>query len=116
MLREVDTLGILFESLVVRDLRVYAQAMDAQVLHYHDNTGLEADAVIERPDGAWGAVEVKLGTAGVDAGAATLLKLADRIDSARHEPPAFLAVITGGGYGYRRPDGVSVVPIGALGP
>jgi predicted AAA+ superfamily ATPase len=116
LVREVDTLGLLFESLVVRDLRIYAQAMDADVLHYHDNTGLEADAVIQSRDGSWGAFEVKLGLSAIDDAADTLLRLAARVDIDRHGAPAVLGVITGWGYGYRRPDGVSVIPIGALVP
>lgn len=116
LLREVRTLGFLFESLVVRDLRVYAGALDATVSHYRDSTDLEADAIIERRDGTWAAFEVKLGPGAVDEAARTLLRVADRVDSSRHGPPAALAVITGWGYGYRRPDGVSVIPIGALAP
>jgi predicted AAA+ superfamily ATPase len=116
LVREVDTLGLLFESLVVRDLRIYAQSMDADVLHYHDNTGLEADAVVQSRDGSWGAFEVKLGLSAIDDAADTLLRLAARVDIDRHGAPAVLAVITGWGYGYRRPDGVSVIPIGALAP
>ena len=116
LVREVDTLGLLFESLVVRDLRIYAQAMDADVLHYHDNTGLEADAVVQSRDGSWGAFEAKLGLSAIDDAADTLLRLAARVDIDRHGAPAVLAVITGWGYGYRRPDGVSVIPIGALAP
>lgn len=116
LVREVDTLGLLFESLVVRDLRIYAQAMDADVFHYHDNTGLEADAVVQCRDGRWGAFEVKLGLSAIDDAADTLLRLAARVDVDRHGAPAVLAVITGWGYGYRRPDGVSVIPIGALAP
>jgi uncharacterized protein len=114
--REVDTLGLLFESLVVRDLRVYAQAIDADLFHYHDNTGLEADAVVQKRDGAWGAVEVKLGLADIEPAASALLRLADKVDVARHGRNAFLAVVTGWGYAYRRPDGVSVIPIGSLAP
>ncbi len=102
----------------MRDLRIYAQAMDAQVFHYRDNTGLEADAVVECRDGRWAAFEVKLGLAAIDDAAANLLRLAARIDTERHgpPPPATLGVITGWGYGYRRPDGVAVIPIGALAP
>jgi len=116
LVREVDTLGLLFESLVVRDLRIYAQAMDADVFHYHDNTGLEADAVVQCRDGRWGAFEVKLGLSAIDDAADALLRLAARVDVDRHGAPAVLAIITGWGYGYRRPDGVSVIPIGALAP
>ena len=116
LIRDVQTLGLLFESLVVRDLRVYAGPLDATVFHYRDSTDLEADAIVERRDGTWAAFEVKLGLGAVDEAARTLLRVADRVDPARHGPPAVLAVITGWGYGYRRPDGVSVIPIGALAP
>ena len=116
LLRDVATLGFLFESLVVRDLRIYAQAMDASVFHYRDSTDLEADAIVERRDGRWAAFEVKLGPASVDAAAQTLRRVAARVDPERHGKPAVLGVITGWGYGYRRPDGVMVIPIGALAP
>ena len=116
LLRDVETLGLLFESLVVRDLRIYAQALDASVFHYRDNNGLEADAVVQRRDGSWAAFEVKLGQAAVDGAAANLLRLADRVDSDKHGRPAALVIITGWGYGYRRPDGVAVIPVGALAP
>jgi hypothetical protein len=116
LLQDVETLGYLFESLVARDLRIYAQAMDATVYHYRDNTGLEADAIVERRDGTWAAFEVKLGLAAVDAAAANLVRLAGRIDTSRHGPPTALGVITGWGPSYRRPDGVAVISIGTLGP
>jgi uncharacterized protein len=116
LLGDVETLGLLFESLVVRDLRVYGQAFDAQVFHYRDSTDLEADAIVERRDGTWAAFEIKLGPGAVDAAAGKLLRVADRVDQAKHGRPAVLGVITGWGYGYRRADGVAVIPIGALAP
>jgi len=116
LLRDVETLGLLFESLVVRDLRIYAQAMDASVYHYRDSTDLEADAIVEWRDGAWAAFEVKLGPGAVDAAAEALLRVGARVDPAKHGKPALLAVITGWGYGYRRPDGIAVIPIGVLAP
>jgi predicted AAA+ superfamily ATPase len=116
LLRDVATLGLLFESLVVRDLRVLAQAIGATVSHYRDGTGLEADAVVELRDGTWAAFEVKLGPGAVDDGARSLQRLADRVDARRHGRPAALVVVTGWGYGYRRQDGVCVVPAGSLGP
>jgi hypothetical protein len=116
LLRDVETLGLLFESLVVRDLRIYAQTMDANVLHYREDSGLEVDAIVERRDGTWAGFEVKLGQAGVDTAARSLLRVAQRVDAERHGPPAALAVITGWGYAYRRPDGVGVIPVGALAP
>ncbi len=116
LLRDVETLGLLFESLVVRDLRVYAQSFGATVLHYRDNTGLEVDAIVETPDGAWAAFEIKLGQTRIDDAAATLLKFAERVDDRRTGPLARLGVITATGYAYDRPDGVAVVPLGTLGP
>jgi predicted AAA+ superfamily ATPase len=116
LLRDVETLGLLFESLAVRDLRIFAQALDANVAHYRDASGLEVDAVVEQRDGTWAAFEVKLGPGAADDAARSLLRLADRVDHDRHGRPAALVVLTGWGYGYRRSDGVFVVPIGALGP
>lgn len=115
LLREVDTLGLLFESLVVRDLRVYAQAMDASVMHFVDQR-IEADAIVECRDGRWAAFEIKLGPSLIDQGAASLLALRRRLEGSRQGAPASLNVITGWGFGYRRPDGVNVIPIGAFAP
>lgn len=116
ILRDLRWLGFLFESLVVRDLRVYAQAHDGVVRHYRDNTGLEVDAIVETGDGCWGAFDVKLGQAQVDAAAAQLLSFRERIDTSVCGAPAMLGVIVATGVGYLRPDGVAVIPIGALGP
>lgn len=116
LLRDLRTLGFLFESLVVRDLRVYAQACDAQVLQYRDSSGLEVDAIVEAADGRWAAFEVKLGSGQVEEGAATLKRFVERVDLDRCGEPASLGVIVGSGLGYRRPDGIDVIPIGALGP
>ncbi len=115
LLKDMNLLGLLFESMVVRDLRVYAQANDARVFHYRDNTGLEVDAIIETAEGRWAALEIKLGTGQVDDAASKLLKFADRVDTRKCGEPALLGVIIGTGYGYLRDDGVAVVPIGALG-
>ena len=112
LLGDLRYLGFLFESLVVRDLRVYAQRNDAEVYHYRDET-LEADAVVEHADGRWSALEVKLGVGMIDEAATNLLKVADRIDPANRQT---LGVIVASGYGYKREDGVQVIPIGALGP
>jgi uncharacterized protein len=116
LLKDMNLLGFLFESFVVRDLRVYAQAMDAEVLQYRDNTGLEVDAVIQCADGRWGAFEIKLGAGMVEQGAASLLKFAGRVNTDKCGSPSLLAVITGTGYGYLRDDGVMVIPVGALKP
>jgi predicted AAA+ superfamily ATPase len=118
LLRDLNFLGLLFESMVLRDLRIFVNHQLAEVQHYRDESGLEVDAIVTGEDGAWCAVEVKLGAAPavVDAAAAALLKFASRLDTTRMPPPAALVVITGTGYGYRRPDGVQVVPYGALSP
>ena len=101
----------------MRDLRVYATANDAEVYRYRDNTGLEIDAVVETLAGPWLPVEVKLGGEDlIDDAAANLLKLKARVDTDRMGEPPNLLVVTATGYAYRRPDGVTVAPIGALGP
>ena len=114
LLRDLNWLGFLFENLVVRDLRVYAQALDGELFHYRDESGLEADTIIELPDGRWAAFEVKLGQAEIDRAAAQLLKLRDRIDNEANGAPTALAVISGSGFSYVRDDGVAVISFGAL--
>jgi predicted AAA+ superfamily ATPase len=116
LLRDLEWLGLLFESLVIRDLRVLAQALDGEVFHYRDNYGVEVDAIVQLRDGRWGAIEIKLGQGQVEAAAASLLRFRHQIDIRRTGEPAFLAVVCGNGYGYRRADGITVVPIGALSP
>lgn len=116
LLADPETLGLLFESFVVRDLRVHAQPLGGTVFHYRESSGLEVDAVVQLRDGRWGAVEVKLGQQLIDEAASRLVRMGNHVDSVRHGAPAFLAVITGWGYAYRRNDGVMVLPIGTLGP
>ncbi|MBW3092503.1 ATP-binding protein [Bifidobacterium sp. 82T10] len=118
ILRDLETFGLLFEGMCVRDLRVYADALDGQVFHYRDKTGLECDAVVHLRDGRYGLIEVKLGGDRlIDEGATNLLKLADRIDTGRMERPSFLMVLTGtGAYSYTRPDNVIVAPLTTLRP
>lgn len=118
LLADLSLFGLLFESLVIRDLRVYAEAHGGDVCHYRDESGLEVDAIIEAGDGRWIGCEVKLGALdAVDTAARSLLKLAERVDVSVVGPPAKLVVITAGGeYAYERADGVAVVPIAALGP
>ncbi len=113
---DLNLLGLLFESLVIRDLRVLAQPLDGQVLHYRDNYGVEADAVVQLADGRWGAFEVKLGAGLVDEGAEALLRFRDAIDTRKRGEPAVLGVIAGTGFGYVRLDGIAVIPVGALAP
>lgn len=114
--RDPAALGQLFESLVVRDLRIYSQALDGAVFHYRDSYGLEVDAIIEAFDGRWAAIEVKLGPGAVDGAASSLLKFRSTVDTSKRGEPAFLAVVVPSGFGYLRSDGVRVVPLTALGP
>jgi len=117
LLRDLNYLGLLFESLVIRDLRIYAQRLDATVLYYADNSGLEVDTIVETRDGRWAGFEVKLGgDALIDEGAANLLRFRDQVDTTKTGEPACLGIITATGYGYVRKDGIAVIPIGALKP
>lgn len=115
LLNDLATMGFLFESLCVRDLRVYARLLGGNVYHYRDKSGLEADAVIRLRDGRWAAIEVKLGgETRVSEGVAHLKALKEKVDSKKSGLPAFLMVLTGTSYAYTRPDGVHVVPLGCL--
>lgn len=114
LLFDMNTFGLLFESLVIRDLRVYTQSLGGKLFHYRDSTGLEANAVIHLNDGRWGLIEVKLGADSIDAAAANLIKLKKKIDNKKMHEPSFLMVITGTEFAYRRNDSVLVVPIGCL--
>lgn len=116
LLNDLNTMGLFFEALCVRDLRVFADALEGQVFHYRDKNGLECDAVLHLRNGSYGLVEVKLGGDRlVNEGAANLLKLAEKIDTGKMSQPSFLMVLTGtGDYAFRRADGVYVVPVGCL--
>lgn len=117
LINDLNTFGLIFETLCVRDLRVYSEPIGGTVYHYRDKNGLECDAVVHLKNGKYGLIEVKLGGEKlINEGAANLKKLADNIDSTKMNPPSFMMVLTGvGQYAYRRPsDGVLVVPIGSL--
>ncbi len=117
LMNDLEAAGHHFESLVVRDIRVYAQALGASLSSWRDSqTGAEVDGVLELPNGRWAAFEAKLGENAADAAAASLLHFARKVDQERHGGPLALIVITGGRFAYRRADGVAVVPISALGP
>jgi hypothetical protein len=117
-LNDLNTFGLFFETLAVRDLRVFADALDGELYHYRDKSGLECDAVLHRRNGTYGLIEIKLGGEGlIEDGAANLKSLAERIDTTRMKAPSFMMVLIGtGAYAYRRKDGVYVVPIGCLRP
>lgn len=114
LLQDFNTFGFLFEDLCARDLRVYAQACDGDVYHYHDKNDLESDLIVALRDGRWGAVEVKLGANEEDKAAKNLLSLSEKVDGIHTLKPSFLMILTGGQYAYRRQDGVLVIPIGCL--
>ncbi len=116
LVNDLNTFGLVFETLAVRDLRVYAEVLNGKVHHFRDKNGLECDAVIHLRDGRYGLVEIKLGGDElVDEGSESLLRLAGKIDTERMKAPSFMMVLVGvGTYAYRREDGVYVVPIGCL--
>ena len=116
LLKDMPTLGMLYEALCIRDLRVYVQKNHGQVYFYRDNVGLEADAVVALRDGRWGLVEIKLNQSQADAASDSLRRVANKIDQTIMGAPSFLLVVTADGYAYRRNDGVYVVPIGCLKP
>ena len=116
LLDDLEFMGLLFESMVIRDLRIYAQAADARVFHYREKDGLEVDAIVEAADGRWAAFEVKLGERRVAEGTKSLKRFAGRVEKSGREPPATMAVITLNGYGFTKGNEVGVIPIGALGP
>ena len=116
LINDLNTFGLLFETLCIRDLRVYAESIKGKVYHYRDANDLECDAVIHLRDGSYGLIEIKLGGDSlINEGADTLKKLESRIDITKMKNPSFLLVLTATGkYAYRREDGVYVVPIGCL--
>jgi len=116
LINELNTFGLFFETMCVRDLRVYADALDGAVYHYRDKNGLECDAVIHLRNGAYGLVEIKLGGEKlIEEGARTLISLSNIIDTSKMKAPAFRMVLVGvGEYAYKRTDGIYVVPIGCL--
>jgi predicted AAA+ superfamily ATPase len=114
LLKDFSYFGFLFESLCTRDMRIYAQAIDGDVFHYRDKSGLESDMIVRLRDGRWAAVEVKMGQKEIEEAAVNLIKLNQMIDEEKMGKASFLMIITGGQYAYQRKDGVWVVPLGCL--
>lgn len=118
LIKDLNTTGFFFEAMCIRDLRVFAEALNGKVYHYRDKSGLECDAVVHLRNGKYGLIEIKLGGESlIGAGAITLNTLESQIDTTRMNPPSFKMVLTGvGQYAYKRGDGVYVVPVGCLRP
>lgn len=118
LINDLETMGLMYETLAVRDLRVYADALDGKVYHYRDKKGLECDAIVHLRNGSYGLIEIKLGGDKlINEGANSLLRLSGEIDTTRMKSPSFMMVLTGvGNFPYQREDGVYVVPIGCLKP
>lgn len=114
LLNDFNTFGYLFESLCIRDLRVYAESLGGKLYHYRDKSGLECDAVIVLRDGRWGAVEVKLGVNEFEKAAKNLKALELIVDASKMNKPSFLMILTGTKLGYKREDGILIVPVGCL--
>jgi hypothetical protein len=116
LVNDLNTFGLMYETLAVRDLRAYAEALNGKVYHFRDKNGLECDAVVHLRDGRYGLVEIKLGGDDlIKEGAKSLIDLAGKIDTEKMKEPSFMMVLVGvGTYAYRRKDGVFVIPIGCL--
>ena len=117
LLRDLKTMGLLFENLAIRDLRVYADAIDGKLYHYRDSNNLECDAIIHLRNGSYGLIEIKLGGEKlINEGVITLNKLAKNLDTKKMKSPSFKMILTAvGSYAYQRKDGILIVPIGSMG-
>ena len=116
LLSDLETFGLVFETMAIRDLKVYAQSLGSEILHYRDSSGLECDAVLHGHNGEYALIEVKLSQAQEDAGAKTLKKLRDKIARSGRKEPACLIVLTATGFAHKREDGVFSIPISCLRP
>ena len=116
LVNDLNTMGFLFENMCIRDLRIYAEALDGNVYHYRDKSGLECDAVVHLRNGVYGLVEIKLGGDRlISEGVETLKKLSSNIDTTKMKAPAFKMVLVGvGEMAYRRSDGIYIVPLSCL--
>ena len=116
LIKDLNTMGLFFETMCVRDLRIYAESIDGEVFHYRDKSGLECDTIVHLRNGSFGLIEIKLGGDKlIEEGAKNLKTFSNKIDTDKMKAPSFLMVLTGtGNFAYRRDDGVYVVPIGCL--
>ena len=114
LLHDLNFFGFLFENMCIRDLKIYAETIDGEISYYRDKNEFEVDAILKTDNGKWGAIEIKLGSGYVDDAAKNLLKFKEKVDTQKCGEPAFLMVLTGTNYSYKRDDGVYVVSIGTL--
>ena len=114
LIQDLNTFGLMFEVLCIRDLKIYAESIGGNITFYRDEHGFEVDAIIRTNNGKWGAIEIKLGAGHIDEAAANLLKFKKRINTKKSGEPSFLMVLTGTDYSYKRQDGIYVVSIGTL--
>ena len=114
LINDLNTFGFMFESLCMRDLKIYTSSFNGDITFYRDEKEFEVDAILRTSSGKWGAIEIKLGAGYVDEAAQNLLKFKERVDTKKCGEPSFLMVLTGTKYSYKRPDGVYVVSIGCL--
>lgn len=114
LIKDLNLFGLLFECMCIRDLKIYAQSMNGEISFYRDENGFEVDAIFRTPSGKWGAIEIKLGAGYIEEAAQNLLRFKEKVDISKCGEPAFLMVLTGSNYSYKRNDGVYVVSIGTL--
>lgn len=114
LIRNLNFTGFIFENMCIRDLKIYADAIDARLSYYRDKNDFEVDCILETSDGKWGAIEIKLGAGEIPTAVDNLIKFKDKVDTKKYGEPAFLMVLTGSEYSYKRDDGIYVVSIGNL--
>ena len=114
LINDLNTFGLMFESLCIRDLKIYTERFGGDITFYRDEKNFEVDAILRTSSGKWGAIEIKLGAGYIDEAANNLLKFKERVDVKKCGNPSFLMVLTGANYSYKRDDGVYVVSIGTL--
>lgn len=114
LVNDLRFMGFIFENMCMRDLKIYADAIDARLSYYRDKNDFEVDCILETPNGKWGAIEIKLGAGEIPSAVNNLTKFRDKVDTDKYGEPAFLMVLTGADYSYKRDDGIYVVSIGTL--
>ena len=114
LVNDLRFMGFIFENMCMRDLKIYADAIDARLSYYRDKNDFEVDCILETANGKWGAIEIKLGAGEIPSAVNNLTKFRDKVDTDKYGEPAFLMVLTGADYSYRRDDGIYVVSIGTL--